>query len=223
MIRRNLVVVTVLAVLAAVAVSDALAQAGVDLSGTWVLNTELSEDPREEFRRWQQARGVGGAGIPGAGGSPGQGAGGGASDYDGAGGGFGGAGRGAGGGLFGMMERVSQGAERLTIEQNDPEVTITNALGVANMVFADGRLIEREDESGGTTKIKTRWKKDRMIVDIDFPPRPNPTGGTITPGITMNYSLDKNGRLELATSVALGAAVPPFTVERVYDREAPAG
>ena len=36
------------------------AEPAVDLSGTWVLNAEASDDPQEEFRRWVQARGVGG-------------------------------------------------------------------------------------------------------------------------------------------------------------------
>jgi hypothetical protein len=39
----------------------------------------------------------------------------------------------------------------------------------------------------------------------------------------MTYSLDKKGRLELESSVGIGAAIPPFTIERVYDREQPAG
>ena len=32
------------------------AQAPVDLSGTWVLNVEESDDLQEEHRRWVQAR-----------------------------------------------------------------------------------------------------------------------------------------------------------------------
>jgi hypothetical protein len=121
-----------------------------------------------------------------------------------------------------MMQRFSQNSERLTIVQGDPEVTITNAAGQSNMVFTDGRVIESVGEGGGKTKVKTRWKKDKMVIDIDFPSRPSPAGGTITPTLTMTYSLDKNGRLELASTVGIGASVPPLTVERVYDRGEPA-
>jgi hypothetical protein len=203
-------------VLTAAASTAATAQAGVDLSGTWVLNVEDSDDIREEFRRWMQARGAGGA----VGGAPGTGAG----DSPGSPGSGGGRGLGAaGGGLMALLERFSQGVERLIIAQGDPEVTITNAAGVANMVFTDGRVVERVDEDGGKTKVKTRWKKDKMIIDIDFPSRPNPAGGILTPNLTMTYSLGKDGRLELASTVGIGAAIPPFTVERVYDREEPAG
>jgi hypothetical protein len=217
MSQRGHVVAAALAFtfLAAAGSGTARAQAPVDLSGTWVLNVEDSDDTREEFRRWMQARGMGGAAPAGTGAGDSEGS----SDVAGGGGGFGA----AGGGLMALMERFSQGAERLVIAQADPEVTITNAAGVANMVFTDGRVVERVDESGGKTKVKTRWKKDKMIVDIDFPTRPNPAGGTLTPSLTMTYSLGKDGRLELASTVGIGAAIPPFTVERVYDREQPAG
>jgi hypothetical protein len=60
-----------------------------------------------------------------------------------------------------------------------------------------------------------------MVIDIDFPTRPNPAGGTLTPGLTMTYSLDKSGRLLLASTVGIGATVPPLTVDRVYDRGQP--
>ena len=204
------------ALLVAIGQSGALAQAPVDLSGTWVLNVEDSDNVEEEFRRWMQARAAGG-GAPACTGAGDEGGGG----YDVAGGG-GGLGA-AGGGLMGMMQRFSQGLEKLTIAQADPEVTITNAAGAANLVFTDGRVVERVAEDGGKTKVKTRWKKDKMIIDIDFPTSPNPAGGTLTPSLIMTYSLDKKGRLELASTVGLGAAVPPFTVERIYDREQPPG
>jgi hypothetical protein len=199
----------------------ARAQGPVDLSGTWVLDVEASEDPQEQFRRWVQARGVGGGGGGGAAPSTGSGDGGsGSNDVAGGGGGRGMAA--VGGGLLGMMQRFSQNSERLTIAQGDPEVTITNAAGQANLVFTDGRLVESVAEDGGKTKVKTRWKKDKMIIDIDFPTRPNPAGGTLTPSLTMTYSLDKSGRLLLASTVGIGATVPPLTVERIYDRGQPA-
>ena len=197
------------------------AESPVDLSGTWILNVEESDDAQEELRRWVQARGVGGS--AGGGTAPGTGAGDDGGSYDVA---RGGGGRGMaaiGGGLMAMLERFSQNSEKLTIAQSDPEVTITNAAGQSNMVFTDGRVVESTGEDGGKTKVKTRWKKDKMIIDIDFPTRPNPAGGTLTPGLTMTYSLDKSGRLLLASTVGIGATVPPLTVERVYDREQPPG
>ena len=217
MSQRGHVVTRVMAFALLVGAGQSLAraQAPVDLSGSWVLNVEESDDLQTEFRRWVQARGGGGGGgaAPGtgAGDAPG-------GDYTG-----GGAGAAAGGGLLALMQRFSEGFERLTITQSDPEVTLTNAAGASNMVFTDGRVVESVGEDGGKTKVKTRWKKERMIIDIDFPVRPNPAGGTITPTLSMTYSLDKKGRLELEQSVGIGSAVPPFTIERVYDREPPAG
>ena len=89
--------------------------------------------------------------------------------------------------------------------------------------YLQGHSVESTGEDGGKTKVKTRWKKEKMIIDIDFPTRPNPAGGTLTPSLTMTYSLDKSGRLLLASTVGIGATVPPLTVERVYDREQPPG
>jgi hypothetical protein len=212
------------AILLLAGATSALEAETPDLSGTWVLNVEESDDLQEEFRRWVQARGVGGSAAGGAGGAPGTGAGdGGSGSYDVAGGGGGRGMAAIGGGLVGMMERFTQNSEKLTIEQSDPEVIITNAAGQANKVFTDGRVVESTGEDGGKTKVKTRWKKEKMIIDIDFPSRPNPQGGTLTPSLTMTYSLDKNSRLHLASTVGIGATIPPLTVERVYDREQPPG
>lgn len=118
-----------------------------------------------------------------------------------------------------MMERFLEGTERLEIDHRDPGVIITDATGQARRIFTDGRVIERDEEGGGKTKVKTRWKKERVIVDVRFPSRPNPLGGTLTPNLTQSYRLDAEGRLEVATTVALGAGTPPFTVERIYTKQ----
>lgn len=218
----------------------ALAADPPDFSGTWQLNTDLSDDVRAEFQRWMRSRrggadaaGGGGGGGPRAGGGGGGGIGGraGAGGAGGAGGGgFGGGGQGgfgaggaaarAGGarGLMGMMMAFSQGVATLRIHHADPELTIQNANGVANTVFTDGRVIEREEEEGGKTKVRTRWKKDRVQVNVDFPSRVADGGGTISPSLVLTYALDKQGRLVVSTTVGLGGATPPFGVDRVYDR-----
>lgn len=221
--RRHVVVAAYVIVLLGSAGYRALrAAAPADLSGTWVLNVKESDDPQQAAQRWIQARGVGAS--AGGGGAPGTGAGDSGGGYDVAGGGGGGRGMGAvGGGLLQMMQRFSQNAERLTIQQGDPEVTITNAAGQSNMVYTDGRVVESTNEQGGKTKVKSRWKKDKMIIDIDFPSRPNPAGGSITPSLTMTYSLDKSGRMLLSSTVGIGGTtLPPLTVDRVYDRGEPA-
>jgi hypothetical protein len=203
-----------------------------DLAGAWTMDAEASDDPSEEFRRWMQRRGrggvdasaTGGGGRGGGGGGGGAGGGGGrvgaggAAALGGLGAGAAAAGRGGARGLMGMMQAYSQGVQSLRIQQQDPEMIIENANGVANTVFTDGRVIEREEEGGGKTKVRTRWKKDKLQVTVTFPSRVTDGGGTISPSLNLIYELDKQERMVVTTTVGLGGATPPLTVKRVYDR-----
>ena len=49
------------------------------------------------------------------------------------------------------------------------------------------------------TTVKTRWKKTKLVVDVTFPGKKG-----ATPTLTQNYSVDKKGRLLVATSVGMG-------------------
>ena len=66
------------------------------------------------------------------------------------------------------------------------------------------------------TTVKTRWKKTKLVVDVTFPGKKG-----ATPTLTQNYSVDKKGRLLVATSVGMGPGSSPFTVKRYYDRQEP--
>ena len=113
------------------------------------------------------------------------------------------------------MQSFSQGAQRLTITQAEPEFTFVNANGVASTVFTDGRVQEREEDGGGKTKVKSRWKKGKLAISVSFPGG----GAGTTPTLTQNYSLNKDGRLLVTTTVGVGGGTRPFTVKRFYDRQ----
>ncbi|MEE2777453.1 MAG: hypothetical protein VYE73_11920 [Acidobacteriota bacterium] len=193
------------------------------LAGTWAMNVDESDDPMEEMRLRMQRRPSSGdasaAGGPPAGARRGGGGGGGGGGGTPGAGGFGGGGNFGGGarGLIGMMRSFSVGSELLKISFADPELTIELGSGAANMVFTDGRLVESEGEDGGVTKVRTRWKKDKLTVAVNFPPSAADGGGTISPSVQMVYSLDKQGRLSVKTTVGVGGGTPPFTLERIYD------
>ena len=114
-----------------------------------------------------------------------------------------------------MMQSMSQGIQRLTISHQDPEMQIEDANGNARLIFTDGRTVEREEEGGGKTTVKTRWKKNRVVVKVGFP-----TVDGVRRGIGLTYELDEAKRLIVTTTVSMSAAgrpAAPLEIERVYD------
>ena len=145
------------------------ANARPDFSGTWKLNTDLSEDPREKM---QEARGTSGGRGGGSFGGRGGGFGGGGRGGMGGGGGTGGGGRRGGGGSgdggpdSSSSSRLGEiAAQRvLTIVHKDPQLVITDMHGRARTLFTDARKLE-EERSEGTAKVQTKWK-DRSVVVV---------------------------------------------------------
>jgi len=123
------------------------ANARPDFSGTWKLNTDLSEDPREKM---QEARGTSGGRGGGTGG----------------GGRRGGGGSGDGGPDSSSSSRLGEiAAQRvLTIVHKDPQLVVTDMHGRARTLFTDARKLE-EERSEGTAKVQTKWK-DRSVVVV---------------------------------------------------------
>ncbi len=185
---------------------------GPDMTGHWVLNEELSEDPREQMRKRFQARArVGGAGGGGRGGGGAGGAGG---------GGFGGrGGGGAGGGGFGRPAGAGgrggqQGAggrgqggggfDELTIEHQEPTFSITDSEDRSRTFRTDWKswhALERGE-------VKTAWKKGKLVVEQ----RNQQDRKT-----TSKYSINPDGQLVIAVTISMGQA-GPVTFDRVYDR-----
>ena len=131
-----------------------LAKGPGDLSGTWKLDRDRSDDPAQKLREGggsRQGSGGGGGGFRGRRG----------------GGGFGGhRGRPADGGEDNGGTDFSQDSrafDLLAIVHRDPELRITDGLGREHVLYTDGRKIE-EERSSGTTKIRAKWKDGRIVV-----------------------------------------------------------
>ncbi|HEX9304171.1 MAG TPA: hypothetical protein VGA31_06945 [Thermoanaerobaculia bacterium] len=125
-----------------------------DLSGTWKLDRDRSDDPAEKLRE------------------------GGGSSRRGSGGGGGFRGRRGGGGFGGHHGRSTDEGEQnggtdflqdsrafdlLSIVHRDPELRITDGLGREHVLYTDGRRVD-EERSSGTTKIRAKWKDGRVVV-----------------------------------------------------------
>ena len=182
-----------LGVLLAVA---SLAAEQPDFSGTWKLNQELSENPREKMAE-SMSKGRGGE-------SGGRGGG--------MGGGMRGGGGGRGGGREGMEERLGEREARIqqiVIDHEDPTFRIRFADDSENTFFTDGRMTE--DLEAGLLEARANWKKGRRI-DIE---RESPQGGSITE----MYELSADGsQLFVKTKMEGSGRSPKITFQRVYDR-----
>ena len=152
----------------------ALAAVRQSFVGEWTLNKELSDDPRAKMREGRPEGGPPGGGEPGGGGWGG--------GHRGGGGGWGGGGRGGGGGWGGGggggrrgggmgPERAGGGsgpaggmlfsADRITITNLTPEITIVAPEGDLRTLHADNQGYQT---SGGAT-VKTRWDGTRLLVE----------------------------------------------------------
>ena len=179
-----------------------------DFSGHWKLNRERSDDPRAKMQEGLRSRSPGGMGGPGMGGSmgggrsggPGPGRGGGPPD---------GAGRGAG--ERSDPERLKQreaAQAELEIEHQEPELTITDAVGQRRFLYTDGRESRRDGDDGQSLQVRTRWKDARVVVESQ--------GGRGK--VTETYRLAAEGR-ELIVETRLEGQGPGGAVsfKRVYD------
>jgi hypothetical protein len=149
---RTIVEVAIAAVLLLLPRASSALSAG-NLSGTWKLDFERSDDPAQKLRE--------------GGGPSRRGFGGGGGFRGGRGGGFGGRrgrppddGEGNGGSDFFEGGRAF---DLLTIVHRDPELRITDGVGREHVLYTDGRKVE-EERSSGTTKIRARWKEGRVVV-----------------------------------------------------------
>ena len=183
-----------LGVLLAVA---SLAAEQPDFSGTWKLNQELSENPREKMAE-SMSKGRGGEGGGRGGG--------------GMGGGMRGGGGGRGGGREGMEERLGEREARIqqiVIDHEDPTFRIRFADDIETTFYTDGRMTE--DLEAGLLEATASWKKGRRI-EIE---RDSPQGGAITE----KYELSEDGsQLFVKTKMEGSGRMPKITFQRVYDQ-----
>jgi hypothetical protein len=174
-----------------------------DFSGTWKLNADLSEDPREKMR---DARGSSGGRGGGGGGFGGGGRGGLGGGGMGGGGHRGGGDSGDGGGDGATRLGETLAAQKvLTISHKDPELVIRDLNGRSRTFFTDARKLE-EERAEGTAKIQTKWK-DRTVVVV------TKVGSRET---TETFERAADGsHLFLTTKIDGGRA--PLSFRRVYD------
>jgi hypothetical protein len=189
-----------------------------NLSGTWQLNKDASDDPKkvmEEARAAAPGGGGPGAGA-GHGGGGGRGPGGGGSGAmggmgsSGGSGGRHGPGPGSGNepGAPGPDTEMLAALETLTISHSEPKLAIKDASGRERVVFTDGRVIEEERSHGGKTKVEARWKDGR----IEIVSKPE-TG----PKVTEAYSITADGSHLTLTTKIEGGRAGTVTIRRIYD------
>lgn len=152
-----------------------------NLTGTWSFNRDQSDDLREKMSEARQGRrrggggggrgGRSGGGMPGGrgGGVPGGGGGGRMPD-----GGWPGGGgeRQQGrqdreGRRGGLMFEYLRPAQSMVIRHDEPEIFITKDERIIHERFTDGRKEERDAGDGSTAKVRTRWKKGKLVTVIE--------------------------------------------------------
>ena len=178
-----------------------IAPEDLNLSGTWVLNMELSDNP-EQIAQQGGRRGGGMAG--GRGGRS-----------------MGGGGR--RGGMRGgapsqadqqrMMQTTrmaTQPPRRMIVEQNDSTVTIQRGNGQAHVLKTNWEKVRQEMENGGHLDIRARWQGRELQVERDVH-----LGGKVT----RVYSLSSDGeRLIMETRLDMGGGRQPRVLHFVYDQ-----
>jgi hypothetical protein len=186
---------TLWVLVAALAVSASPAEAASEpekpsFSGTWQLNEDESDDPREKMQEMRAKRG--GMGGPGGGGS----------SMGGPGGGMGG----RGGEGSGSGEVMGQGLTRLEIRHEEPRLLVIDADDRDRTIYTDGRKVKRDSERG-LVEVQAKWKKDKLVVE-----RKQGRGGTLKE----TYELSPNGD-QLYVTTKMGGRMGSMKFRRVYD------
>lgn len=164
----------------------------MDLSGTWILNMDESDNANSILGEAQER-------LSGRGGEEGQ------MPRGGRGGGRGGGMRGGGGtmpDMETMRERMvqtlsiaSQPAQRLLITQTDTSVAIGFPAGHGLVVIPDGREVETEVEGGGDIETKAEWRGSDLLIE-----RKVDQGGTVRQTL---YRTADGSRLIVVTEVRM--------------------
>ena len=176
----------------AVTGGTALVQHPVDLSGTWKVNTDASDDPREVLGN---LRGQG----PRAG-----------ARGDSAGRGFrrpgGRAGQGGPGGRLGEGQR-NRG--QLTITQTDETVTLSHGPRRSITLTPDGQTVSKQGRRG-QAEVTAKWEGEVLVVEGS-----GPRGGTMT----RSFALSADGQQLIVTHKMKGRTTKePVEFRTVFDK-----
>ncbi len=189
-------------------------------SGTWQLNEEMSENPRDKMKESMGSRrgGMGGGmggGRMGGGMGGGRGGGMGRGMGGGKGGGRGGMGGDRGGDREEMrarMQAIEEGIRRLEIDHEDAVLTIRYDSGAEQAIYTDGRSFEMENPMGEVVEATAKWKKnERVVVKMD-----TEHGGRITE-IYELVPVAHQERLFVTVELPGNGPMPSIEFRRVYD------
>ena len=184
------------------------------MAGTWLLDEQLSEDPREAMRdAMRGGRGgmrMGGGGPPGGGGGGGRPGSGGGGRPGGGGAPGGGGGRpdpGAGGPGLGWAT-----SNEIEITSKDPGLMMANETGLLRYVVADGLWVERKLPDGSRAEIKSEWADGKLQITTAAD-----RGFKSTETWEM---LPEADRLVLILEIESPRLDEPISVRRVFDKVA---
>jgi len=188
------------------------------LNGTWKLNRDESDDPREKLRSAMQDRdqngpmgghgGMGGGGvmvgIPGIGGMGRP-----------RGGPAGGPGMGRGSGAGSEEQRAKlrdlvEAPDQLTVSQKGPEIDMTDTQSHERSLFTDGRKLEKPKKESTQTQVKAHWEHETLVTE-----EKGPNGEKIS----HSYEIVGEGK-QLADTLTLESKKlnTPIIVRSVYER-----
>ena len=184
------------------------------MAGTWLLDEQLSEDPREAMRdAMRGGRGgmrMGGGGPPGGGGGGGRPGSGGGGRPGGGGAPGGGGGRpdpGAGGPGLGWAT-----SNEIEITSKDPGLMMANETGLLRYVVADGLWVVRKLPDGSRAEIKSEWADGKLQITTAAD-----RGFKSTETWEM---LPEADRLVLILEIESPRLDEPISVRRVFDKVA---
>jgi hypothetical protein len=199
--------------------SPEASQAQPAWNGTWKLNRDQSDDPREKLRSAMQERdqngpmgrhgGMGGGGvsmgIPGIGGIGGMGRPGGGPG--------GGQSRGPGAGSEDQRARLRdlvEAPDQLKVLQKGPEIDMTDAESHVRSLFTDGRKLEKPKKDSNQTQVKAHWDRETLMTE-----EKGPNGEKIS----HSYEITGEGK-QLADTLTLESKKlnTPIIVRSVYER-----
>ena len=189
------------------------------LNGTWKLNRDQSDDPREKLKSAMQNRdqngpmgshgGMGGGGvtmgIPGIGGI-----GGGGMGRRG-----GGPGMGGGSGAGSEEQRAKlrdlvEAPDQLKVTQKGPEIDMADTQSHERSLFTDGRKVEKPKKDSNRVQVKAHWERETLTTE-----EKGPSGEKIS----HSYEITGDGK-QLADTLTLESKKlnTPIIVRSVYDR-----
>jgi hypothetical protein len=186
------------------------------LSGTWKINRDESDDPREKIRAAIQDREQNGSpgGMGRHGGMGGGGMGGGIGmGIPGIGGGMGRPSGGQGPGSEEQHARfrdLIRAPEQVSIAQKGPEIDLTDSENHVRALFTDGRKLDKPKKDSPQVQVKAHWDHETLVSEEK---------GSDGEKISHTYEITNEGK-QLADTLTLETKRlnTPIIIRSVYDK-----